>query len=440
MLRFKALVIVSAVALAMGMAVLAQAQGVSPTKAMAEAVEKAPAPRLSGTWPDPIPNVTLDLEDESVGSALSELADKAGWSLAFTGSSAAAGQEITLKVQNRPATEALKVLLDAADLEAKLNGGILVVKAKNGADTNVDGTVQLPMGDIKVKIKAGDGSELDSTHFKFKHKKQHKDDRVVVGSSGSVGVDEAVGDAVAVGGSMTVQGHVHGDAVAVGGSVVLEPTASVDGDAVAIGGEVDVEDGATLKGNRVSIGGSLGGLVSGLANMGMRHSLIPSFVFGILSTILRALVLLVLGLLLLAFMPERIENVREFLRLRPGHSTLAGLGLLLGILPFCLLLVVTIVGIPLVPVALLILAAMMVIGSTAFSVWLGYRLPILQAKKTPVMAMLVGLGLCTLVDLIPLVGSAILAIVAFAAAGATLLSRFGKNRPEGAATPPAPAA
>jgi hypothetical protein len=395
----------------------------------AEAPESgAPVSRLSGTLPDTIPTVTLDLEDESIGDALSELVRQAGWSMAFSGSSAALEQEITLKIQSRPVTEALEVVLDAADLEARLNGGTLVVKGRKSDAAAGAGTLVLPMGDLQVKIKAGDGVDLNDHHLKVKHHGANKDDRVVVGSNGEVGVDEAVGDAVAVGGSMTVMGHVRGDAVAIGGNVVLEPSATVDGDAVAIGGEVDVADGASIKGDRVSIGGSLGGLISGLVDMGSRHSLLPGFVFGILSTLLRAIVLLVLGLLLIAFMPERIENVREFLTVRPGHSALAGFGVMVGFLPLCLLLVVTLVGIPLVPVAALMLAVVMVIGLTAFSVWLGYRIPLFKAAKTPVVAMLIGLGMCTLVDLVPVVGSPLLTFVAFASSGAVLLTRFGKNR------------
>jgi len=51
---------------------------------------------------------------------------------------------------------------------------------------------------------------------------------------------------VAIGGSVTIAGHVRRDAVAIGGSVTLEPGARVEGDAVAIGGAVSVAEGATL--------------------------------------------------------------------------------------------------------------------------------------------------------------------------------------------------
>jgi len=69
--------------------------------------------------------------------------------------------------------------------------------------------------------------------------------------------DETVDKAVAIGGSVTVAGHVRYDAVAIGGSVTILPGASVGGDSVAIGGAVSVAEGATLEGDNVSLGGAI---------------------------------------------------------------------------------------------------------------------------------------------------------------------------------------
>ena len=82
-------------------------------------------------------------------------------------------------------------------------------------------------------------------------------ERVVFGQSLDVGAEETVDKAVAIGGSVTVSGHVRHDAVAVGGSVTLLPGARVDGDAVAIGGTVSVDASATLDGDNVSLGGTI---------------------------------------------------------------------------------------------------------------------------------------------------------------------------------------
>ena len=63
-------------------------------------------------------------------------------------------------------------------------------------------------------------------------------DKVRIG--GDVVVEEGteVKDAVAVGGSVTVNGTVRDSAVAVGGSVILGPDAVVGKDVVSVGGAV----------------------------------------------------------------------------------------------------------------------------------------------------------------------------------------------------------
>ena len=71
---------------------------------------------------------------------------------------------------------------------------------------------------------------------------------------GSVVIDEdevVEGDAVAVGGSVTVLGKVSGDAVAVFGGVKLGSHAVVDGDVVSVGGKIEVSEGARVSGDMV---------------------------------------------------------------------------------------------------------------------------------------------------------------------------------------------
>jgi len=73
-----------------------------------------------------------------------------------------------------------------------------------------------------------------------------------VGSDIEIGKDEVVtGDVLAVGGSLTVAGHVEGNAVSMGGDITLESTARVDGDVVCMGGELHEDPGAVVGGKRV---------------------------------------------------------------------------------------------------------------------------------------------------------------------------------------------
>lgn len=74
-----------------------------------------------------------------------------------------------------------------------------------------------------------------------------------VGSDIHVGRDEVVtGSVSAIGGDVTVDGHVEGDVSAIRGDVYLSPTARVDGDVVSAGGQIHEEPGAYVGGQRVT--------------------------------------------------------------------------------------------------------------------------------------------------------------------------------------------
>ena len=66
-----------------------------------------------------------------------------------------------------------------------------------------------------------------------------------LGSDIEIEADQVVvGDVVALGGDVTIAGHVEGDVAAMGGDVFLKSTARIDGDVVCMGGHLNEEDGA----------------------------------------------------------------------------------------------------------------------------------------------------------------------------------------------------
>ncbi|MCP4630922.1 MAG: hypothetical protein GY850_46555 [bacterium] len=66
-------------------------------------------------------------------------------------------------------------------------------------------------------------------------------------------IETEVKDAVAVGGSVTVNGRVRDSAVAVGGSVILGPAAVIGKDVVSIGGAVKQAQGSKIHGDVVEL-------------------------------------------------------------------------------------------------------------------------------------------------------------------------------------------
>jgi hypothetical protein len=376
-------------------AVLAVALALSPGLVSPAAVA---AGRLDGRLPDNTPVVSIDQPRGTVLDALNAIATQTGWNLVVTAPESATTRPLTLKMSKRPAGEVLDLVLEAATLRASFANGVLRVRAEAAASR-----------DSWRGRRGSRGPE-----------------RVVFGHSLNIGADESVDKAVAIGGSLTIAGHVRRDAVAIGGSVTLLPNARVEGDVVAIGGAVSVAEGATVEGDYVSLGGTIPTTVGSMTRwvVGGPH------MFSMLSfavRLTRAALLFVIAVLIAVAFPGALMRIVTYLVNRPGLSALGGLALLLGFVPLCVLLAVTIIGIPLIPVAVILLVALFLFGFTVSAAWLGERLPVSQEHRTPSKSVAWGAAILVVVSLIPWIGTAALIIVAAMAAGAAMLSRFGRR-------------
>jgi hypothetical protein len=358
--------------------------------------------RLEGRLPDDSPVISLAQPQGTVLDALSAITKQTGWSLVVTAPESATTRPLTIQVSKRPAGEVLDLVLDAGSLRASFANGVLRVRSDDTAKSS------------------------DSWRERRRERRgRHGSERVVFGRSLTIGADETVDKAVAIGGSITIAGHVRNDAVAIGGSVTLLPGASVGGDSVAIGGVVSVPEGATLEGDNVSLGGAIPTTFGSMTRwvVGGPH-MFPMFRFA--SRLMRAVLLLVIAVLIAAVFPGALTRVGAYLANRPGLSALGGVAILLGFVPLCVLLAVTVIGIPLIPVAVMLLVALLLFGFAVSAAWLGERLPFLQ-EKTPVKTVALGGVVFVLVALIPWIGTAALILAAAFSAGATLLSRFGRT-------------
>jgi len=379
--------------------------------------------RLEGRLPDTVPVVSVDQTRGTILDALSTIAKQAGWTLVVTSPESLTSRNLAIQMKARPANEALDLVLEAGSLRATFADGVLKVRPDVTAS---------PGGSRRERRRERGG--------------RREAERVVLGGSLRIDADEVVRRAVAIGGSLTVLGHVRGDAVAVGGSVTLlpgarvegdtvaiggavtlPPGARVEGDAVAVGGAVIAEEGASLEGNNVSLGGTVPTIIGSLIRWGVGSgSHLRSFV-GVGAMLARGILLFGIVLLVSLAFPDHVAHVRTFLASRPGFSLLGGLAVLVGFIPLCVLLAVTIIGIPLIPIAVMLLVALFVFGITAAALWLGERIPLLGENKTPLKAVALGGAGLALVGLIPWIGTLAIFLAAMMAAGATLLSRFGRR-------------
>jgi hypothetical protein len=399
--------------------------------------------RITGDWPTKTRLVTLKQTAGTVTEALETICKQLDLGLVLDAPVENTGKRITVQLIRKSGRDVLEFVLQSGDLQGELKNGILFVRVSSAGQVAVpvapskqEADVRAPLG-LDERLARDDRSSRDS-HKKHDWKKwmrRHKyydNDRVQIGKSLHIGKDEIVDKAVVVGGPLIVAGTVLDDAVAVGGSVTLESTAVVNGKAVAIGGAVDVRPGAVLEGQQTAIEIDMGNMLTDEEGNILPWVAGLTGLLGILAIVLRTVMLFVVGLVVIMIMPERVARIRDYLTARPGASTLSGLALLFGTIPLLAILFFTVIGWPLIPLVVLIVIALNIVGLTALLTWFGYKAPFFKNKKSPVGAMLIGLVIILLISLIPWIGPVAISIAAFIAAGATLLSRFG-SEPKNAA-------
>jgi len=213
-------------------------------------------------------------------------------------------------------------------------------------------------------------------------------DRVRVGGDVTVDAGETIdGDVVAVGGAVKVDGDVEGDVVAVGGSLTLGPTAVVGGDVTVVGGRLHRDPGAQVRGKAQEV--SLGGIDFGQwtwrrnpVGQWWRSALGSAFAF--VGTLVRVAVLCLFAALVVLFgrdYMERAGTMAATSSLKAGAVGLLAQILFLPLLVItCVVLVMTIVGIPLLlllPFVILGIAVLALVGFTGVA----YRVGTIAASR-----------------------------------------------------------
>jgi hypothetical protein len=237
------------------------------------------------------------------------------------------------------------------------------------------------------------------------------------------------GDVICVGGSIEMEqgAVVQGDAVAVGGSISVNEGALVLGQAVAVLGEVDVARGAQVMGEHVQVG--LGKIFGGATHThrGWLTSLGP---FGLFPTIALFALTYLLGLLGLRMWPERVRNVSHAMFESPVRSFTVGFLCWLLVVPLAILLAISIVGIPLIPLLPVMVFLSIVLGLSSLALRIGEALPAGPGQRfVPPAALGMGMLVLLLLAFVPWLGISLLALLQFFALGASVGSRFGRALP-----------
>jgi hypothetical protein len=197
---------------------------------------------------------------------------------------------------------------------------------------------------IKISVDADDSTHLSQVEW---------------GEKSVAAGDTVRGDFVNFFGDTDIRGVVLGDAVTLFGNLTVHEGAYVQGDAVAVGGKVRIR-GGKVGGNIVTAAGrhvdgdEEGDTDEGGASHVDRDE--PHSILGALFAVLVAMAMLgVTGVIAAAVIPHRIDAVARRLEASVGRAFAAGLIVELGFVPILLLvlltLIVTILGILLIPFA-----------------------------------------------------------------------------------------
>ncbi len=195
--------------------------------------------------------------------------------------------------------------------------------------------------------------------------------RVRIGGSIVVDRGERVQDVVAILGSVTVRGEVTGSAVAVGGDVRVEDGGSVGDEVVAIGGRITASPHARISGRAEQVAIDFPEIVRiGPDGPDVTFRVLPDWprVIGALTglSFFRLGALLVLGLAVAMVFAPTVHRAADRAAAAPVEAFVIGLGLQVVVLPAlvatCLALLVSIIGLPLVPVVLVVATGAWLVG------------------------------------------------------------------------------
>jgi hypothetical protein len=310
-----------------------------------------------------------------------------------------------------------------------------------------------------------DGSDGDvviwGRDYVLESDQEIKGDLLVYGGDVTLEPDSEVkGDVTVFGGTLTLSGEVKGDVTVWGGDVDIRSEATVRGQVMSVGGHVDRHPDADVRGEQIE-GFPFEAPFSKAPRVPEapqtpeppaepdRPSVPPvrieprrgnEWLRGVASFFRSAfgiVLLVVLGILVVAFIPQHTETVAETMVRAPGKSFVSGLVVTLG--GSVILAILATVGalltatICLAPVGLALFLPTLVAGVAILFGWIAAGLllgtkvlrAVTKKEPTPVAAVAVGILVLTLVSNVPCVGWALAVATLMWSVGAVVQSLFG---------------
>lgn len=347
------------------------------------------------------------------------------------------------------ATDPQKSALTNNLTEAEDTGSNATTSVTNEATTSQQGgsggqPQPIVMFGQNVELKAGDSAEAVVV-IGGSAKIHGKVREAVVTIGGSSEVDGEVGEAVvAVMGNVHLKpgAKIHEDAVAVMGTLTVDQGVTIGGDAVSVGGKLAVADEAKVQGGRVNVGLPIPFFNSDWLGKWLKYCVFElrplapqvGFVWAI------AGVFFLLYLLIAAVFPRPVQACVDNLTQRPATTFLMGLLTKILVPVVVLILVVTGIGLIVVPFLWAALFFAAVVGKVAVLEWLGLKLGrnFGRGFERPLVAFLIGAILLTLLYIVPILGLLAYTIFGIWGLGCAVTATFSRTCREMPDKPTAP--
>lgn len=262
-------------------------------------------------------------------------------------------------------------------------------------------------------------------------------DRVVIGKGQTIAEDEETGDVVTISGTTILEGSTRGDLVTIKGDVRIGKNAQVKGDLVCILGNIFIEKGGQVKGDTTCIAGTINdpgkGIQGNTVSITGPWSTVLSIIagtswimFAVWIKVLSLIAFLLLSYLVVALMPQIVERVGNQAARNPFISGCVGAGAIVAFPVLFLVLLITLVGILLVPLVYFVCGFIGLVG-VAYIVGARVRNALRGNSQRPFLDVTIGILLITLVTWIPVVGALVKFLLILIGLGALILTRFGKK-------------
>lgn len=213
---------------------------------------------------------------------------------------------------------------------------------------------------------------------------------------------------------------IHGDLNVIFGNAQIE--GHVTGDVNVFGGSCTKDDGAVVNGEMNCAWSDATRVVAPL----IASSGIGAFAEQDRKLFVKLASSAIVVLIFLLF-PVRMRLALDRVERHPGVSAVVGVGAVMAIVPVAIILLISVIGIPLLPLEIAAIFAGIWLGTGAVALLVGRRLCELvmpTLTPSPLAALVLGLVVVSAAEIVPIIGWAVTALVWLVGLGAAILSLF----------------